>query len=734
MNRCHLVNHVFLFLLIVVIVFTCGTCNGNMLLQGNDQTVYYTLYNSIHQKDYVFPYTFLKAYMLKDNPKLLSFNVTRSGVIDLLKDEKMVKSLRIGIVSSWDTTKDYRQIMNDFFRFYQLEHIVEQVSFTIGRYGTCQANIFDNFDIIFSHNQMFYMWIRIFRNGNRSYKMDDFLSVTLAPFYVFVITEPLGPIEEYTVHNLVWNTTCNDDGLDFISQLVNIARYETKVEYFFYTSKSGNGTLFEREDRLFMSSMNGFDIMYVSSQVADNWKNKIVNYYNINENTSYQSYLLPQCTACKNDYCEEFVFADTDYWIIPVTLLMIIHYCVIFFSGSFRTPALKIRLLIPYLLPIIVFYFEIHFSIIIVYSCKNVRNAISGFILTGGILTYAFTIIRVYYLRNLYHIINTRNIESSIRNIAFQRKISGPLPGILLTGGIALMLVPIFGSPYLVAISSIDEMDNSVIVLNALYAVYIGLGCSIGGIAIVLDLVFNRRKLKEKGLKYVLFFDDPFLIRLEVFLLSLCIVFIVLISIPSIDFHSARFFRFMIYVIVILNSGLLVSFKQIITKVFNRKKKNEISNLEVYMQNSAFQIMMKEYCVKEMSLENYNCYMFLERLKEKTDQLIDLTVIQQLEKDYFALNSIYELNIPSNVRKSFYELLKQVEDSHAQLCEMAESNMTGMNTSHENSSIPKYSDLIELVNINIISNLGDTLSRLEVTNEYQVWQELYDIQSKSSVI
>ncbi|EFC37591.1 predicted protein [Naegleria gruberi] len=672
----------------------------------------------------VYPSSFIKAIMWKDNPNLVSYNLTdKNSILNMLKQHAITQTLQIGFVSYGFEGSNTKQFLKDFLTFHQLESVAPFISHRYFFHGTCQPNLFDLFDVILISSELFPLAIRSHRSGNRKhglYSASDFVSVYLEPFRVFQSSSGVALNFRNHSHEIFCNETIPLNSI--------LIAYEGEIESYFRILNGENNTLFSESEVLFLNRFNSFAVPYLISQnISNQLKESIVNFYNISPNSTYLSFLFPECTVCQKDFCEDFFIED--YWFIPVAVLTIFHYLVLFISGAFKSPALKIRLLVPYLLPLGSLYFETQYSPMIANVCPFVRIIFVGYIITWFTITYGFTIFRFYYLRNLYHIISIKNVESTNKKIAFQRKISRPFWGILLTVGMALIATLILGSPFLVIVDTSISAEFGFL-SNLLYAIVIGIGCVIGGIAIIIDVIFNRKILKEKGLNYYLFFDDPFLIRLELFTLSLTIIFMVICYFGN--YYIFKVSILIIYCLVIMSSGFLASFKHILTKFMNRKKK-EISNLEIYLNNDSFKHMLREYCIKEMSLENYKCYMSLEQFKMKKDKVIDLELMKQFETDYISLNSIYEVNIPSNVRKSFYELMKQVESSHSQLCEMAEDG-NDFQQATNSQNMPIYSNLIELLSVHLLTNLGDTLSRLETTKEYKVWQQLYEIQSKSAVI
>ncbi|EFC45563.1 predicted protein [Naegleria gruberi] len=136
-----------------------------------------------------------------------------------------------------------------------------------------------------------------------------------------------------------------------------------------------------------------------------------------------------------------------------------------------------------------------------------------------------------------------------------------------------------------------------------------------------------------------------------------------------------------------------------------------------------------------MSLENMVCFVHLEELEKNGEKPLDLATMKDFEKNYIENNAIYEINIASSLKKSFYDLMRRCENSSQVNKSGTELSQFGESKENLNvdSSLPKVKELIDLLKTSILQNLGDTLSRLETTSQFKHWYEVYNIQSKNQV-
>ncbi|EFC44333.1 predicted protein [Naegleria gruberi] len=624
------------------------------------------------------------------------------------------QNIKVAFMGDDDYRNYLQKMWSDYSKLYQLENL--QFTYLPTSVGTCLTyHPFDDFDILISLDSSFYVSIRKFNTGRRKpdgqlYNFTDFSSVYLdAPFALYQYDS-----DNSTGYQYYSKPNCTNVQL--------VAAYESEVHMSYLYLKRNNSLLSEREIEFLKFANSLTNLKTISSTMQE--RANMEKAYGFGNNSSleyYHSLFMPDC-QCANSACASISFQESDYWIIPAVALIVVHYLVLFISKSFLTPSLKSRLLIPYL-PFIVIFFEANNFGLIYNLCFYPRMLIFSFVITWYIMIYSLTIIRIYYLRNLYHLLskNRKNIEKKLR---FQKTISGPLIGLLFTfvGGFALCAF--LSLPFYFVFMYIP-IGNAIYV-NIIIGIYVAVACLVGLLAIGADLIFNRKKIKEKGLRYLFFFDDPYMIRIELILISMIIVSIIIVStIPN--SHGARFVSFVIYVCIVLISGGMATLKNIFNKILITIRKNKANHhtkdeIEIMLQNSDFRNILREYCTKEMSLENFNIFTQLLEMKEKK---INLTfeILKNIEEQYMALNSLFELNVPSHVRREFYVFLKEMESGNN-----SKENELKESKEESNSNLDRLNLILK---DSILQNLGDTLSRLETTKEYEIWNEIYSIQSKT---
>ncbi|EFC36551.1 predicted protein [Naegleria gruberi] len=219
----------------------------------------------------------------------------------------------------------------------------------------------------------------------------------------------------------------------------------------------------------------------------------------------------------------------------------------------------------------------------------------------------------------------------------------------------------------------------------------------------------------------MLFFDDPFLIRVDMILLSFNIIILIIISAIS-DHHVIYFFRLIMFILFCLVSGGSCVIKYLIDKIQSSKSQQIEGELESYLKHQDFRDLIREYCVKELSLENYNFFTFLLELKLKSKKKLSIELMDEISQVYLNQNSTFELNISSTCRKNFFILRKRIQDQ----------NETELST-ESNSFVQTIQDLILVFEGEILANLRDTFSRMENTNEFKTWLYAFKVQQQNNI-
>jgi hypothetical protein len=142
-----------------------------------------------------------------------------------------------------------------------------------------------------------------------------------------------------------------------------------------------------------------------------------------------------------------------------------------------------------------------------------------------------------------------------------------------------------------------------------------------------------------------------------------------------------------------------------------RSPEEQYGILEHLMRSQHGLQVFKEYCVKEMSLENVLLWKELDIItpaimtpQERHD------LMQKLNTNYIARNSPYEVNIDGETRKQWNLLLKK--------------------QSHEDEDLEKYLKVIKKVSLSVMNNCGDTFSRFSDTVEYKAYLRNVEMESQ----
>ncbi|EFC47787.1 predicted protein [Naegleria gruberi] len=594
--------------------------------------------------------------------------------------------------------------------------------------GACQIyHPLEEFDVIITSRSLFLQKFRIFRKGMGIRKLEgeyfetsDFIFVDLLPYTVLQVNSN-DELIRFNVSNE--KPSCKEVLQNF--------EYEQNVltAYSILTQNNSSSTI-NNEDLQFLKLWNSFNINLMSVTNQQLFRTYLSQQFNLSSNSTIQqlnSLLLPSnCSVCKSDMClTDLEFKEVEYWVIPQICFVIIYMIFLICSGALTQPSLKRRLLTPYL-PLLMLYFMFALADVFTPWCRSVLFITVGFFLTFCSLVNVFTYLRLYYLRNLYRLFSNSEKINSI--------LSGIVPGLLFTG-LLPFLMSFFVSSHYISIPFVLDRPL-VFALNINVGVTIGICCLIGFIVIICDILINRKKWKDKGLRYMLFFDDPFMIRIDMILLSFNLVILILMTAFSFNRHAIYFLRTILFFSFILTCGGQCIIKYLFEKL-RRNKTEQESSFEEFMKNDDFRRIQREYCVKELSLENYNFFVYLNELKSKAMKNLTLSQMIEVEKEY--LTGVFEVNVSGSSKRAFYKLKKQVEGSSAEAnvssSSVSISSMTGVGSA--SSSIAehqfKVQELISIFEMEVLTNLKDTFSRMEKTLEFLTWQKVYKIQKQNDI-
>ncbi|EFC37718.1 predicted protein [Naegleria gruberi] len=745
-------HHLFLLLSFTLILITKFVLSETIILDTTkhisltQQSIYYVdrSQSIVSVNDYLTAFVWRKIF--QTNQLDDSLVKSTESMVEFLKEES--SRLTIGVE---------KRLYSEFQSFVSFHNLNLKVHYFTFSGDACRnpKNVLLQYDVLFSTLQYFYDYLRLYRDSDSFVLINpsDFIPLPLVPSILNVISQSeLTQLSD--LQNL--NQLNGFFTLNNYSTINSTNSNEFTIHCSSYIDKDMNNVMarlklfgnLSNSDLNFINFVSGITLQKPQYWILDEIVKNTLKVYNISipthSNNSNETLLellnnfLPStCHKCVTTQCVDFAFANGDYWLIPCSIIEIGYFLCLFASQAFRKRSLTRRLLTPYL-PIFIVPLEICFSTFMNNACYYFLRYFSMIVVCFIVMNYSLTVVRYYYLRNLYTLITKAEGMNSDKVIHRMRKFSEWKYGLLFTMAIPLVIALIF-SIHGVTFFFTDLYDAEftyLLVGNATIVLYCVLGCLLGFGAIVFDMIVNRKIIKEKGLRRFLLFDDPFLVRIDLLLLVFLIVNTILVIIfygsgtSEFFIEMSRFFRFLVFVCFMFICGGTVLVSEFIQFIRNAKYGNDsniqtnssqFDQLENYLKNSEFQILLKEYASKEMSIENYLLNMDLQKIisKKGIDKSLEIDDLRDLECKYMRSQSIFEVNIQSTVRRNFYELLNECEKS------------LNDNISNNSNKKTKVRQLVEIIHPPIYANLSDTFLRLASTREFKNWKIAYTIQSNT---
>ncbi|KAL9641922.1 hypothetical protein ABK040_000860 [Willaertia magna] len=435
---------------------------------------------------------------------------------------------------------------------------------------------------------------------------------------------------------------------------------------------------------------------------------------------------LMKCNVNKNTAFDFHVI-----YIFVCTILQIIFWVLVVVTKLYKKPSFKRRLLVPYV-------FAPSFIIVYtssIYHIHSIFLRIFGGCLVFALLSvYTLTVIRFYYLRNLYHILQNSN------NYKIHKILSSNRAGYIITSVIPLFIFFIWWMIYLLLVKYVPSFSANYINIVSIVAVI--LSSSLAILCLIVDLILNARKIQKDGWKKFLFFDDPFYLRIDLVcitgILALTIIFTIPVNLGlPVGLEIFLACDFFIYLLLMLMSGgtaLIIhlfnglkekqeQLTETLTNTLKRKStiydpkllsENNFFYFQKLLQNNShFYLIFRDYAEKEFSLENL---LLFDKIKEfsKRGENVTINELLEVKKEFIDRFSKSEVNISSPAKSKFLQL---VEDC--------------------NQSETKTVDCKAVENIllyDVLLNLADTNDRLTQTSYFQAWEQVYEIQLKENVV
>ncbi|EFC38800.1 predicted protein [Naegleria gruberi] len=409
----------------------------------------------------------------------------------------------------------------------------------------------------------------------------------------------------------------------------------------------------------------------------------------------------------------------------------------------------KKRLFLPLSAPPFLFTLCIFF----VYGVKSniptesywVQMALAFFPAPLFIASYLVSVSRFTYLKNI-----EKCTKYCCKSLRFHRCMTSRGISIFAALFLTIFLFIVCGIPILIVLvalvfSFVNFPTEIVILMIAIQTILL---LFIATLFFIFDLASSGiNTIKKKGLSYYLAFDDPFMYRTDLFLMFImflsAIPFITGAIQDSFDFFVLRKIASIIYFLcfyLVLGGSVSLKFWFDTLSKLVRKKTDITHDLQKYMNVESFREMFKSYCENEFSSENYLLYEELEKLQQKgkvyEDDLVRINTL------YLANRAQYEVNLPSVTKRKFRELLEDFDitafeggsiesDSSIPL-----SDTSGSSSQALVSSQPKKKKCItvqqlkDVLAFEVVKNMVDTYSRLELTSEFNKWKELNDFKAE----
>jgi hypothetical protein len=347
-------------------------------------------------------------------------------------------------------------------------------------------------------------------------------------------------------------------------------------------------------------------------------------------------------------------------------------------------------------------------------------------------LTFCLMIVRYYYMKNMYSILQSydhilgNNMFELHRRLTFRKVFIGTIVTVTLLFIIGVIVL-------LAAMKNLEaaQLCNLVVQVTCNFGIAL-----IAILAAVADFIYRRRMIKEKGIKFYIFSDDPLRIRLEMLFTILLVPVGIVTAIVTLIrntfhvteervpalivvtvFYESISFVFSIVYMFLLSGGLIISMSWFRKVIGIKDRKVNEERLEDLLLDQVLEEMLRNYCLNEFSIENYMLYTDLKRLKHSDS--VTLESLKQLFNVYFSSVSFLQVNLPGNTVQIVSKQISEMEEKKEEKCS---------------------TDILEPIWRDALVNLTDTYSRLCVTAEYKqymkvrkVTRELYKVSSQASL-
>ena len=596
----------------------------------------------------------------------------------------------------------------------------------------CQPyNVFDYYDVLITSSYNFTQYVRYYRDGSRRINTRDFVPIPLVPLTVAAVD---------SAQNLSNSILFDIFGRGGDCKSV----FEYDAAMILMLRAFGNLTT---NDIKYIENCQGKSIQ-INRQVFNTAMDATSRHFNIDLNSGSWSLqqvsasLLPSsCHICNSTHCTDLTsFPVADYWVIPNVVMVLIYFGILFSTRRYRKASFRRRLAIPYV-PIVIIVREVIEMDLWSRNCKPAMLYVDMICVLWAILIYTFTVIRYYYLKNLYSMVT--HFKNHIKIL---KALSGLKIGIVFTVFVSLLTAMVLSSVGIIMFFDVfeSESDRDLVTIGT-DAGFLFLACLLGTICILFDLFINRKNIKEKGIRKFFLFDDPFYIRVDLsgmfVILLITILYVILFSAGANGVDQALYFLdWVIMFCVLMLSGGTTLIMELVKKIQFKKRPANTNELKLLLKNAYFHELFQDFSTKEVSLENLLIFDTMTNLMRRSE--LECSDLLDIENKFIKHNSEFELNISAASRKQFYTLLEkaiskeslnssqQSIDSTAPLRASLSETVQEL-PSRGSKILPQ--NLIDILEETIMHNLSDTYSRLQQTKEFVEWYSIYSIQHSNAV-
>ncbi|KAG2389435.1 hypothetical protein C9374_013995 [Naegleria lovaniensis] len=491
----------------------------------------------------------------------------------------------------------------------------------------------------------------------------------------------------------------------------------------------------------------------------------------------FQAMVHPACFTYYNDYGEiyriigdslfEIVANDVVYFSMVVIGILI--YLANIISYIFKSSLfIKKRIFLPLVGPLALILLSLCFTFAIRAKMGALGFWIQMVIVSGPapllIGSYWVSLCRFAYLKNQRFFKKKRKPSNSVAScktpLILKSCFTSSCCSVLLSCVSTLILfliclIPISASSIAFILASITTPHEVFIIL---FALEVGFMLLFAGMFFLFDLTTSGyRTIRQKGLSYYLFFDDPFYYRVDILLMSIMLLSVIPLCVGSFQ-DSFPFFlvrkvaSVMYFICFYFVIGGTVTFAYWWNKLRGTKLYNYLccsgssttastppqNDLELNLMDSSFREMFRAYSINEFSLENLLLYEEMEFLVRKGK--CSEQEVEKIYSKYIESRSEHEVNLPSDVKKQYVALMNEFKQEDPALyrrqtlqqgdskemevvVDMSVSSASDLSqtiaTNSKRNGYISPSKLQDILMFEVVKNMSDTYSRLELTLEFK---------------